>query len=215
MSLRAGSPIMLFCMILSLSDGRRIQPETPATAFNAGVVASKGHRVQSDAVNGRAAPLTMAAPNAPAVYNGKYADELRATAAAMVRPGYGLLACDESTGTVGTRLESIGLENNEDNRRTWRNLLFTTPDLGKYISGAILFEETLFQNDPDGKPFVDVLKANGIIPGIKVDTGLKPLCGGLPSETWCSGLDELLPRCQKFYEQGAASPSGARRCAST
>ena len=86
---------------------------------------------------------------------------------------------------------------------TWRNLLFTTKGIGEYISGAILFEETLFQNDPDGKPFVDVLKANGIIPGIKVDTGLKPLCGGLPSETWCSGLDELLPRCQKFYEQGA------------
>merc|ERR1719333_1732712 len=88
------------------------------------------------------------------------------TANAMVAPGKGLLACDESTGTVGKRLESIGLENNEDNRRTWRNLLFTTEGIGQYISGAILFEETLYQNDPDGKPFVDVLKANGIIPGI-------------------------------------------------
>jgi len=203
MSLRAGSPIMLFCMILSLSDGRRIQPETPATAFNAGVVASKGHRVQSDAANGRAAPLTMAAPNAPAVYNGKYAEELRATAAAMVRPGFGLLACDESTGTVGTRLESIGLVNTEDNRRIWRNLLFTAPDLGKYISGAILFEETLFQSDPDGKPFVDVMKEKGIIPGIKVDTGLKPLLGGGEGETWCSGLDTLAERVPKYYEQGA------------
>jgi hypothetical protein len=117
----------------------------------------------------------MAEPNAPPVYNGKYADELRATANAMVAPGKGLLACDESTGTVGKRLESIGLENNEDNRRTWRNLLFTTEGIGQYISGAILFEETLYQNDPDGKPFVDVLKANGIIPGIKVDRGLQPL----------------------------------------
>merc|ERR1740127_178170 len=183
MSLRAGSP-MLFFMILSVSEGRRIQPETPATAFNAGMAAPKGHRVQSDAVNGRAAPLTMAAPNAPAVYNGKYADELRATAAAMVRPGFGLLACDESTGTVGTRLEGIGLENTEDNRRTWRNLLFTTEGISQYISGAILFEETLFQDDPNGKPFVDVLKANNIIPGIKVDTGLRPLLCGGEGENW-------------------------------
>jgi fructose-bisphosphate aldolase class I len=104
---------------------------------------------------------------------------------------------------VGTRLESIGLENTEENRQVWRNLLFTTPDIGKYISGAILFEETLFQSDPSGKPFVDVLNANGIIPGIKVDTGLKPLEGGNEGEKWCSGLDTLYERCGKFYEQGA------------
>jgi fructose-bisphosphate aldolase class I len=145
----------------------------------------------------------MAVENAPAVYDGKYADELRATAAAMVKPGKGLLACDESTGTVGTRLEGIGLENNEDNRRAWRNLLFTTEGIGEYISGAILFEETLYQNDPDGKPFVDVLKGNGIIPGIKVDRGLKPLLGGGEKETWCTGLDDLADRAGKYYEQGA------------
>jgi len=133
----------------------------------------------------------------------KYRDELIATANKMVTPGKGLLACDESTGTVGQRLESIGLENSEENRMTWRNLLFTTPKIGDYISGAILFEETLFQNDPDGKPFVDVLNGNGIIPGIKVDTGLKPLTGGLPDETWCSGLDDLYTRACRFYEQGA------------
>jgi len=133
----------------------------------------------------------------------KYSDELRATAAAMVRPGYGLLACDESTGTVGTRLEGIGLENNEDNRRDWRELLFRTEGLGQYISGAILFEETLYQNAADGTPFVDVMKGQGIIPGIKVDTGLKPLCGGGPGETWCSGLDNLYDKCAKHYEQGA------------
>merc|ERR1719355_506475 len=121
----------------------------------------------------------------------------------MVSEGKGLLACDESTGTVGTRLESIGLENNEDNRRAWRNLLFTTEGIGEYISGAILFEETLYQNDPDGKPFVDVLKANGIIPGIKVDTGLRPLLGGGEGENWCTGLDSLAERAGKYYEQGA------------
>merc|ERR1719343_849459 len=151
----------------------------------------------------QATPLMMATPNAAPVYDGKYAAELRETAAAMVKPGKGLLACDESTGTVGKRLESIRLENNEDNRRTWRNLLFTTEGIGEYISGAILFEETLYQNDPKGKPFVDVLKDNGIIPGIKVDRGLQPLIGGGEGETWCTGLDDLAERASKYYEQGA------------
>merc|ERR1719183_209545 len=86
---------------------------------------------------------------------------------------------------------------------TWRNLLFTTEKIGDYISGAILFEETLYQNDPDGKPFVDVLNANGIIPGIKVDTGLRPLVGGVEGENWCTGLDSLAERTAKYYEQGA------------
>jgi len=133
----------------------------------------------------------------------KYSDELKSTAAAMVKKGKGLLACDESTGTVGARLESIGLENNEDNRREWRQLLFTTPEIGDYISGAILFEETLYQDSTDGKPFVDLLNENGIIPGIKVDTGLKPLCGGGDTETWCSGLDGLYDKCVLHYAQGA------------
>jgi len=133
----------------------------------------------------------------------KYSDELKATAAAMVSEGKGLLACDESTGTVGTRLESIGLENNEDNRREWRQLLFTTPNLGDYISGAILFEETLYQDSTEGEPFVDVLNKAGIIPGIKVDTGLKPLCGGGEGETWCSGLDGLYDKCVLHYAKGA------------
>jgi len=132
----------------------------------------------------------------------KYSDELIATAAAMTRPGRGLLACDESTGTVGTRLESIGMENIEENRRDWRELLFTAPGLGEYISGAILFDETLYQNAKDGTPFVDMLNEAGIIPGIKVDTGLKPLCGA-PGENWCSGLDGLYDRCSKAYAQGA------------
>ena len=153
--------------------------------------------------SGRHAAALMATPNAAPVYAGKYVDELKATATAMVIPGKGLLACDESTGTVGTRLEANGMENTEPNRQKWRNLLFTTPDIGKYISGAILFEETLYQSDPAGKPFVDVLNGNGIIPGIKVDTGLKDLCGGNEGEKWCSGLDNLAERCAKYYEQGA------------
>jgi len=137
------------------------------------------------------------------VYDGQYASELRATALAMVQRGKGLLACDESTGTVGKRLESIGLVNTEDSRRTWRNLLFTAKDIGQYISGAILYEETLFQNDPKGTPFVDVLKSQGVIPGIKVDKGLKKLIGGGEGEQWCSGLDDLAERTAKFYKQGA------------
>merc|ERR1719181_1382779 len=140
---------------------------------------------------GQRAAVVMAAPNAAPVYDGKYADELRATATAMVKPGKGLLACDESTGTVGTRLEANGMENTEENRQIWRNLLFTTEGIGEYISGAILFEETLYQKDPAGKPFVDVLNGIGVIPGIKVDTGLRPLLGGGEGEKWCTGLDTL------------------------
>merc|ERR1719353_2803925 len=148
-------------------------------------------------------PTAVKQPAVFAVAPLKYADELVQTATAMVQPGKGLLACDESTGTVGKRLESIGLENTETNRQTWRNLLFTTPGIGQYISGAILYEETLFQDDPSGKPFVDTLKAANIIPGIKVDMGLRPLLGGGPGENWCTGLDGLLERCEKYYERGA------------
>jgi len=133
----------------------------------------------------------------------KYADELKETAAAMVRPGRGLLACDESTGTVGTRLEGIGMENNEENRRDWRELLFRTEGLENFVSGTILFEETLYQSAKDGTTFVDLLKGKGIIPGIKVDTGLKPLCGGGDGETWCSGLDGLYDKCVLHYARGA------------
>merc|ERR1719331_526475 len=164
-------------------------------AFSPGVVRSP--------VTPGGAVVTMATPNAAPVYNGKYATELVATATAMVQAGKGLLACDESTGTVGTRLEANGMENIEPNRMKWRNLLFTTEGISEYISGAILFEETLFQSDPAGKPFVDVLKGNGIIPGIKVDTGLKPLAGGGSIEKWCTGLDNLSDRCAGYYAQGA------------
>ena len=87
-------------------------------------------------------------------------------------------------------------------------MLFTTPDLGKYISGAILYEETLYQKHVDGDSMVDKLTKQGIIPGIKVDTGLKPLVGALEHETYCSGLDGLTERASNYYEQGARFVSG-------
>jgi fructose-bisphosphate aldolase class I len=132
-----------------------------------------------------------------------YKNELAATAAAIAAPGKGILAVDESTKTIGKRLQSIGIENTEEARQGYRGLLFTAPGLGKYISGAILYEETLYQNHKNGTPFVKQLKDNGVFPGIKVDTGLQPLPGGDPIETWCTGLDGLKERAAAYYQQGA------------
>ena len=87
----------------------------------------------------------------------------------IAQPGRGIMAMDESNATCGLRLASIGLENTEANRQAYRQLLVSTPGLGQYISGAILFEETLYQNTTDGKKMVDILQENGIMPGIKVD----------------------------------------------
>ena len=95
-----------------------------------------------------------------------------------------------------------GVENTEDNRRAYRELLITAPGLGQYISGAILFEETLYQSTKDGKKFVDVMKAQGIVPGIKVDKGLVPLANS-NGESWCMGLDGLDKRCGDYYKAGA------------
>lgn len=117
-------------------------------------------------------------------------------------PGKGILASDESTGTIGKRFAPIGVENTEDNRRKYRELLYSTKGLGEYISGAIMFEETLFQNAADGTPFVDMCKSQGIIPGIKVDKGVKPLAG-TDGETVTQGIDGLGERCAKYYAQGA------------
>mmetsp|Transcript_9570 Transcript_9570/g.20179 ORF Transcript_9570/g.20179 Transcript_9570/m.20179 type:complete len:402 (-) Transcript_9570:557-1762(-) len=133
----------------------------------------------------------------------KFADELAETASKIAAPGKGILAVDESTKTIGKRLESIGVENTEETRQAYRGLLFTCPGLGEYISGAILFEETLYQSGKDGKPFVDSLGELGIIPGIKVDKGLSPLGGAESFETWCTGLDGLSERAAAYYKQGA------------
>lgn len=133
---------------------------------------------------------------------GKYDEELIATANSIASAGKGILAMDESNGTCGIRLDSIGVENTEDNRRSYRELLVTTPGLGDYISGAILFEETLYQSCSTGKTMVDELNAQGIVAGIKVDKGLVPLAGS-NGESWCQGLDGLAQRCAEYYKAGA------------
>merc|ERR1719159_559152 len=132
----------------------------------------------------------------------KYEQELIATAKAIAAPGKGILASDESNPTCGKRFDDIGVENTEENRRKYREMLFTTPGLNKHISGAILYEETLYQSTADGKPFVDVLKEQGIVPGIKVDAGLRCI-PGTDNEQYCTGLDQLPERCRKYYKQGA------------
>ncbi|THG02395.1 hypothetical protein TEA_004327 [Camellia sinensis var. sinensis] len=120
----------------------------------------------------------------------------------IASPGHGILAIDESNATCGKRLASIGLDNTEVNRQAYRQLLLTTPGLGEYISGAILFEETLYQSTTDGKKFVDCLRDENIVPGIKVDKGLVPLPGS-NNESWCQGLDGLASRSAEYYKQGA------------
>eukprot|EP00850_Spirogloea_muscicola_P016688 SM000137S00466 [mRNA] locus=s137:281706:285186:- [translate_table: standard] len=131
-----------------------------------------------------------------------YADELKCTAAYICQAGKGILASDESNATTGKRLASVGVDNTEENRRNWRDLLYSAPGLGNYISGVIMFDETLFQLSREGKPFVDILKEQGIVPGIKVDTGLQPI-DGTDGETATQGLDGLADRCKRYYQQGA------------
>eukprot|EP00249_Psilotum_nudum_P015053 c25141_g1_i1 orf=269-1453(+) len=133
---------------------------------------------------------------------GPYTDELIKTAKSVASPGRGILAMDESNATCGKRLASIGLENTEVNRQAYRELLITTPGIGAYISGAILFEETLYQSTTAAKRFVDCLKEQNIVPGIKVDKGLVPLVGS-NDESWCQGLDGLASRTAEYYKQGA------------
>lgn len=137
-----------------------------------------------------------------APYSGKYADELIATAKYIATPGKGILAADESTGTIGKRLSSIKVENVEANRQALRELLFTTPHVEQYLSGVILFEETLYQKTLDGTPFVEVMKKGGVIPGIKVDKGTIDLWG-TNGETTTQGFDDLHKRCQAYYNAGA------------
>ena len=128
---------------------------------------------------------------------------LRETANAIVKAGKGILAADESTGTMGKRLANIGVENTEENRRAYRQLLFTcNPEMAESISGVILFHETLYQKSDDGTPFVDILKKMGIIPGIKVDKGVVPLAG-TSGETTTQGLDDLGKRCKQYHDDGA------------
>src|SRR5664279_2633055 len=130
-------------------------------------------------------------------------DELNKVAQAMVAPGKGILAADESTGTIGKRFDAIKTENTEDNRRDYRELMFRTAEAMKNnISGVILYDETIWQKAKDGTPLVDLIKKAGAIPGIKVDEGVKPL-PNCPGEVVTIGLDKLADRLPKYYDAGA------------
>ena len=119
--------------------------------------------------------------------------QLESTARALVAKGKGILAADESSPTIEKRFKSIKIKSTEENRRAYRDMLFTTEGVGAYISGVILFDETIRQNARNGKPFAKLLQSQGIIPGIKVDTGAKPLTG-YPEEKITEGLDGLRDR---------------------
>jgi fructose-bisphosphate aldolase, class I len=129
-------------------------------------------------------------------------DELNKIARAMVAPGKGILAADESSGTIKKRFDSIGVESTEDSRRDYREMLFRSTEGMKHISGVILYDETIWQKAKDGTPLVELIKRAGSIPGIKVDEGTKPL-PNCPGEVVTIGLDKLSDRLPKYYEQGA------------
>ncbi len=131
-----------------------------------------------------------------------YDQQLKDTAKAMVASGKGLLAADESSGTADKRFASVGIESSEENRRTYRQLLLTADGVEKYLSGVILYDETIRQADDSGKPFADVLKAKGIIPGIKVDMGAKDLALH-EGEKMTEGLDGLRDRFAEYAKMGA------------
>jgi fructose-bisphosphate aldolase class I len=129
-------------------------------------------------------------------------DELNKVSRAMVAPGKGILAADESSGTIKKRFDAIGVESTEDNRRDYREMLFRSAEGMKHISGVILYDETIWQKARDGTPLVKLIEKAGSIPGIKVDEGTKPLpfC---PGEVVTTGLDKLAERLPKYFEQGA------------
>jgi fructose-bisphosphate aldolase class I len=128
--------------------------------------------------------------------------ELHDIARALVADGKGILAADESDSTIKKRFDAIGLESTEENRRAYRDMLFTTPGAEEFISGVILFDETIRQSALDGTPFPKLLESKGIIPGIKVDKGAKPLPLS-EGETITEGLDGLRERLAEYYELGA------------
>ncbi|MDQ3722958.1 MAG: fructose-bisphosphate aldolase class I [Actinomycetota bacterium] len=129
-------------------------------------------------------------------------DELRQTAAALVAEGKGILAADESNGTMDKRLKAVGVQPSEDMRRALRELLFTTEGAAEHISGVILYDETFRQATAEGTPFPRLLEDQGVVPGIKVDTGAKPLAGA-EDETITEGLDGLRDRLTEYYDGGA------------
>ncbi len=128
--------------------------------------------------------------------------QMEVTAQALVARGKGILAADESTGTIEKRFKSVGATCTEESRRAYRELLFTTPGLGEFISGVILFDETIRQKASDGTPLIEVLHRQGIIPGIKVDKGAKAMAG-FAGEKITVGLDGLRERLAEYRELGA------------
>jgi fructose-bisphosphate aldolase class I len=129
--------------------------------------------------------------------------ELNKIANAMVVPGKGILAADESSGTIKKRFDAIKVESTEDSRRDYREMLFRSKDaMTKYISGVILYDETIWQKAKDGTPLIKLIEAAGVIPGIKVDEGTQPL-PNCPGELITIGLDKLAERLKKYYDQGA------------
>ena len=128
--------------------------------------------------------------------------DLNKVANKMVEPGKGILAADESSGTIKKRFESIKIESTEEKRRDYREMLFRTPSFGEYISGVILYDETIKQKAADGTPLPKIIENAGAVPGIKVDSGTKPLpfC---PDEVITEGLDGLRDRLKAYYELGA------------
>jgi fructose-bisphosphate aldolase class I len=129
--------------------------------------------------------------------------ELNKVATAMVTPGKGILAADESTGTIKKRFDAIKVQSTEETRRDYREMLFrSTEAMSKYISGVILYDETIWQNAKDGTPLVKLIEASGAIPGIKVDEGTQDL-PNCPGELVTVGLDKLAERLKKYYERGA------------
>jgi fructose-bisphosphate aldolase class I len=135
-------------------------------------------------------------------YVPEHAAELKDTVRALLAPGKGIVALDESTGTCTRRFQAVGLESTEETRRQYRQLLITAPDTEKYLSGAILYDETIRQADDSSTRFVDILRQRGQVPGIKVDKGAKPLAGS-PDEKVTEGLDGLRERIAEYYEMGA------------
>ena len=123
--------------------------------------------------------------------------ELYDTAAAIVADSKGILAADESTGTIKKRFDSIGVESTEESRRAYRNLLFTTPGIEEHIGGVIMYDETIRQAADDGTPFAELLAGKGVVPGIKVDTGAHDMAG-FPDEKVTEGLDGLRARLEEY-----------------
>ncbi len=128
--------------------------------------------------------------------------ELNAIATAMVAPGKGILAADESSPTIGKRFAALGIESTEENRRSYREMFFSAQGIKEYVSGVILYDETIRQSASDGTPFPQYMQNLGIIPGIKVDTGAKDLAGH-PGEKITEGLDGLRERLAEYYDLGA------------